>query len=111
MCVRNDDAVTRLSAPVFETLVADTVRRLTDAEDPLALPVRIIIHEAALHIILPIKVLTKVRGRLADGEHAERDPADPQHMRLEIPTSLRLRGGRMHVFLGIGHQGKQHQYI
>lgn len=75
-------------------MVADTVRRLTDAEDPLVLPIRIIIHEAALHIMLPIQFLTKVRGRLAAGERAERDAFEPQSLRLEIPTTLRLRGGR-----------------
>lgn len=90
----SDDAVARLSAPVFETLVADTVRRVTDDKEPLALPIRIIVQETALHILLPIKFLAKVKGRLATGEHAERDPVDLHAMRLEIPTTLRLRGGR-----------------
>ncbi len=89
-----DGAVARLSAPAFETLVADVVGRLTDDENALALPIRIFVHETALHILLPVKLLAKVGGRLAEGERAERDPVDPQLMRLEIPTTLRLRGGR-----------------
>lgn len=91
---QDDGAIARLSAPAFEALVAELLRRLTDAEDPLALPGRVIVHEAALHILLPVRFLPKVRGRLAEGEQAERDPDDPQQMRLEVLTTLCLRGGR-----------------
>lgn len=61
---------------------------------------RVEIYPDALQILMPIKYLAAVRRRLMDGEHAEKDAADPSQLRLIIPVRMQLRGGRAWILGG-----------
>ncbi|MDW4499147.1 hypothetical protein R5H30_14215 [Sulfitobacter sp. D35] len=54
---------------------------------PLDLILRLEIQADRLDVALPIAHLRGLRCNLAQGEAAETDPADPDHMRLTLPAS------------------------
>ncbi len=91
---RPSGRIARLSAPALEAMIAEIVTRTTDNTEPLSLPVRIVVHETALHLVLPAQYLPKIRGRLGPGDRVERDASDRHLLRLEIATTLCMRGGR-----------------
>ena len=61
--------------------------------DPLARIRRIEVLREGVELVLPITLLRRLEARLASGEDAVVDPADPGHMRLKLPLRLSTHRG------------------
>lgn len=48
---------------------------------------------AALHLLMPIRLIASLCSKLNPDEAAEPDPAEPHLMRFVLPIRMRLRGG------------------
>jgi hypothetical protein len=92
----DDDGIRRVPGPALEALVSAAIRRIAPASaaDPLSLLVRLEVHGAALHLLMPVALLPAIRSRLEPGGTAEADAADSALLRLTLPVRMRFRGGR-----------------
>lgn len=61
--------------------------------------VRIEVLQDGVELVLPIALLRRLEPRLAPGEHAKVDPADPANLRLSLPLRLSTRSGRTEVLV------------
>ena len=92
----DDGSIRRVPGPALEAIVSTVVRRLAPASaaDPLSPVARLEVHCKSLQLLMPVGLLATARSRLAPGETAEADAADPARLRLTLPIRMRLRGGR-----------------
>lgn len=90
------DHPSRLSAPLLEKALGDIgVRLLPDHKGaPLAFLTRIEVYASSLQLLMPIRLLSRVRERVASDEDVQRDHDDPKLLRLTVPLRMPLRGGR-----------------
>ena len=93
--------VQRIPGPQLEAQLAEALARLVPekAEQVLALPRRVEVHESEVHLLLEAKVLEGMAGRLAANETAKPDPIKPSLIRLTLPVRIRNRRGRMTIQL------------
>ncbi|MCA0273121.1 MAG: recombinase family protein [Proteobacteria bacterium] len=97
-----DTAPRRVSGPALEDALATALRRLWPEEaekdaDPLARIRRIEVLREGIELVLPIALLRRLEARLASGEDAAIDPADPAQLRLKLPLRLSTHRGRTEV--------------
>ena len=98
----DDQAIRRVPAAALEARLAGIVCRVAPSQtpDPLDCLIRVEIHEGTLQLLMPVRLLPAVRGRLAEGEQVERDPVDVSRLCLTLPVCMRLRGGRTWILGG-----------
>ncbi len=98
----DDQAIRRVPAAALEARLAGIVCRVAPSQtpDPLDCLIRVEIHEGTLQLLMPVRLLPAVRGRLAEGEQVERDPVDASRLCLTLPVCMRLRGGRTWILGG-----------
>jgi hypothetical protein len=58
---------------------------------------RVEILQDGVELVLPVNLLRRIESRLAPGESASVDPADPTHLRLGLPLRLSTRDGKTEV--------------
>ncbi|MFC3085394.1 recombinase family protein [Tabrizicola soli] len=97
-----DTGPRRASGPALEESLATALRRLMPEDmrmdvDPLARILRIEVLRDGVEVVLPITLLRRLEPRLATGEQAAVDPADPTHLRLELPLRLSTHRGRTEI--------------
>ncbi|MCU0904951.1 MAG: hypothetical protein MUE83_13920 [Tabrizicola sp.] len=97
-----DTTPRRVSGPALEDALAAALRRLVPEEaekdaHPLAHIRRIEVLRDGVELILPTTLLRRLEPRLASGEQAAVDPADPTHLRLKLPLRLSTHRGRTEV--------------
>ena len=78
------------------------IRRLLPDEaekdvDPLACIRRVEVLRNGVELSLPVALLRRLESRLANGEEAAVDPADPAQLRLKLPLRLSTHRGRTEV--------------
>jgi site-specific DNA recombinase len=100
--IAGDTVPRRVSGPALEDALATALRRLlpegADQEgDPLAGIRRIDVLRDGVELILPIALLRRLEARLAPGEQAAVDQANPAYLRLCLPLRLSTLGGRTEV--------------
>ena len=103
-----DEAIRRVSADPLERLLREVTDRVvpSSSDNPLNALARVEVHARAVHILMPMRHLPSVRGRLDGGEHAEPDPVDPSRLRLVLPIRVRFHGGRTVITAGEKPTGK-----
>jgi DNA invertase Pin-like site-specific DNA recombinase len=97
-----DTSPRRVSGPALEDALVAALRRLVPEEagkdaDPLARIRRIEVLRDGVELALPAALLRKLEARLATGEEAAVDPADPALLRLKLPLRLSTQKGRTDV--------------
>jgi DNA invertase Pin-like site-specific DNA recombinase len=96
------DGPHRVSGPVIEGLLVQILSRLcptVEQAELLGLPLRVEVHRACLHLLLPIAWLPKLKARLEPGEEIAPEPTITA-ARLIVPASMRRRGGRSWIDSG-----------
>ena len=95
----DDDAPRRISAAKLENQLCQAMIRLlaSPPTDPWTIVTRIEIHAGLVQVLMPVKYLNKMKGRLDPGVQAEPDPAEPGQMRLSLPCRLHTRGGHTEI--------------
>src|SRR3546814_13268408 len=53
--------------------------------------------DLSLQLLMPVRLLAPVRAGLGEGEQVEKDHEHPDQLRLTIPITVRLRGGRTEI--------------
>jgi site-specific DNA recombinase len=106
-----DTTPRRVSGPALEEALALALCRLLpeDAEkdaDPLARIRRVEVLRDCVELVLPIGLIRQLEPRLATGEMAAVDPADPAHLRLKLPLRLLTHRGRTEVLAAALHPRK-----
>lgn len=96
---KDDTAPRRVSGAAIEARLAAVLTRLMPGppEDPLASVTRVEIHMDSVELLLPVRLLPRLRPNLGPGETAAPDPADPSRLRLSLSVRLRTRGGRTEI--------------
>jgi hypothetical protein len=94
-----DTSPRRVSGPALEDALVAALLRLVPEEagkdaDPLARIRRIEVFRDGVDLALPAALLRKLEARLATGEEAAVDPADPALLRLKPPLRLSTQKGR-----------------
>ena len=97
-----DSAPRRVSAATLENRLLKTLMRIlpNPPADPLTGVHRVEIHAGSVHLLLPLKLLGRIKGRLEAGMLAEPDPAHSGCFRLTLPWRMQLRGGRTEILAG-----------
>lgn len=95
----NDFTPRRVSAAALESRLQQAMIRFLSIPpaDPLSIITRIEIHPGLVHLLLPLKYLSKLKGRLDPGALAEPDPAEPGQLRLTLPWRLQPLKGRTEI--------------
>lgn len=99
---QNDTKPRRVSAERLEARLSSALLRLLPNQDGLSLDAvhRVEVHTDHIDVSLPIGFLRRLRENLIAGEKAERDPADPSHLRLILPGHIASRGAHIDVEAG-----------
>ncbi len=97
-----DTVPRRVSGPALEDALATALRRLMPDDmdldaSPLARIRRIEVLRDGVDIVLPLTLLRRLEARLAKGEEAAVDPADPSQLRLTLPLRITTGRGRTEV--------------
>ncbi len=97
-----DSTPRRVSGPALEEALATALRRLSPVEtendaDPLVRIRRVEVLRDGVELSLPVAILRRLEPRLASGEEAAVDPADPAQLRLKLPLRLSTHRGRTEV--------------
>jgi hypothetical protein len=97
-----DSTPRRVSGPALEEALATALRRLLPDEaekdaGPLARIRRVEILKDGVELNLPVALLRRLETRLASGEEAAVDPANPAQLRLKLPLRLSTHRGRTDV--------------
>ena len=100
----DDDAVRRISAPAFEAILEQVLRRLNPVEDINCIE-RVEVHADAVHLLAPVRLLPVMRSRTEDGERVDQDPVDPKRLRLILPVRVISRSGRVTIIPAAGDLG------
>jgi site-specific DNA recombinase len=98
----NDSTPRRVSGPALEEALATALRRLLPDETEkdvnlLARIRRVEVLRNGVELSLPVALLRRLESRLANGEEAAVDQADPAQLRLKLPLRLSTRRGRTEV--------------
>lgn len=97
-----DSTPRRVSGPALEEALTMALRRLLPDEagkdaDPLARIRRVEVLRDGVELSLPVALQRRLESRLANGEEAAVDPADPAQLRLKLPLRLSTHRGRTEV--------------
>lgn len=97
-----DEVIRRVPAAALEDRLTGVVKRLLPkaSDAPLDRLIRVEIHGHSLQLLLPVRYLAQMRGRVADDEQVEKDAADPSQLRLTLPLRFQPRGGRTTIIHG-----------
>lgn len=103
-----DTTPRRVSGPALEEALATALQRLLPEEagqdaDLLARIGRAEILKDGIELTLPSAFLRRLEPRLAKGEQAAVDPADPAQLRLKLPMRLTTQSGRTEVLAAAQH--------
>ncbi|MGL4238219.1 hypothetical protein [Tabrizicola sp.] len=106
-----DTSPRRVSAPALEDALSAALQRLfpdnprIDTE-PLAALLRVEVRHDGVELRLPGTMLRGIDSRLAPGEAAALDPANPSQMRLTLPLRFLAGSGRTEVLATAPHRRK-----
>jgi DNA invertase Pin-like site-specific DNA recombinase len=88
----------RFPAARVDALVNAALARLSPTgEAELDVLIRAVLSAHSVELVLPVRILTNVRYRLATDEHVSAEVGYPDMIRWTMPAALRPRGGRANV--------------
>jgi DNA invertase Pin-like site-specific DNA recombinase len=88
----------RFPAARVDALIAGALARISTTSEPaFDLIVRTSLSENSIELVLPSRLLTNIRSKLAAGEHVCTDEDNADLIRWTIPAVLRPRGGRANM--------------
>lgn len=92
-------ALRRVASDAIESRISGILSRVLPnaAGDPLQIPLRIVLHPGALHLLLPVIWRSTVEANLIAGETVMQEAGASGHLRLACPIGLYRRGGRTDV--------------